>query len=47
MSYEKKENRNENKGTVSTVVLNMLSANVQHIAQFVINAIKKPFRQCL
>ena len=42
-SYEKKEKRNVNEGTVSTVVLNMLSANVQDMAKFVINAIKKHF----
>ena len=41
MSYERKENGNVNKGAVSTMVLNMLSANVQHMVKFVINAIKK------
>ena len=41
MSYKKKDNRNVNKGAVGTVVFNMLSANVQHMAKFVINAIEK------
>ena len=41
MSYEKKENGNVNERTVSTVVLNMPSANVQHMAKFVINAVEK------
>ena len=47
MSYEKKENGNANKETVSTAVLNMLSAKCPAHGKICHKCNKKPFRQCL